>query len=124
MSLRRTFIRSLLLGAALPVAAIAAVLPHAKLKSSLPSAGTTVTAPKELRLTFSEKVELKIAKVTLLRGTEEVAVLGDVAADAQAPETVVIPVMKPLAAGSYTVKYRVAGSDGHPMGGSYVFSVK
>jgi methionine-rich copper-binding protein CopC len=124
MSLRRTFIRSLLLGAALPVAAIAAVLPHAKLKSSLPSAGTTVAAPKELRLTFSEKIEIKIAKITLLRGIEELAALGDVAADAQAPETVVIPVTKPLAAGSYTVKYRVAGPDGHPMGGSYVFSVK
>ncbi|HCT56309.1 MAG TPA: copper resistance protein CopC [Gemmatimonas aurantiaca] len=124
MSLRRTFIRSLLLGAALPVAAIAAVLPHAKLKSSLPSAGTTVAAPKELRLTFSEKIEIKIAKITLLRGTEELAALGDVAADSQATETVVIPVTKPLAAGSYTVKYRVAGPDGHPMGGSYVFSVK
>lgn len=124
MSARRSFVRAVASVAALPLVAFASALPHAKLKSSLPSAGTTVTAPKELRLTFSEKVELKIAKVTLLRGTEEVAVLGDVAADAQAPETVVIPVMKPLAAGSYTVKYRVAGSDGHPMGGSYVFSVK
>ncbi len=124
MLLRRTFSRSLMLVAALPLAAIAAVMPHAKLKSSLPGAGSTVAAPKELRLTFSEKIELKIPKVTLLRGTEEVAALGDIAADAQAPETVIIPVTKSLAAGSYTVKYRVAGPDGHPMGGSYVFSVK
>ncbi len=62
--------------------------------------------------------------MSLLRGTEDLAVLGEVAADAQAPETVIVPVTKPLAAGSYTVKYRVAGPDGHPMGGSYVFSVK
>ncbi|AMW05600.1 copper homeostasis periplasmic binding protein CopC [Gemmatimonas phototrophica] len=124
MSLRRAFTRSLLLVAALPVLATATVLPHAKLKSSLPAAGSTVSAPKELRLTFSEKVELKIAKVTLLRGTEEMAALGDVSADAQTPETVLVPVTKPLVAGSYTVKYRVAGPDGHPMGGSFVFSVK
>lgn len=124
MPLPQSFMRSLLLVAALPFIATAAVLPHAKLKSSLPGAGSTVSAPKELHLTFSEKVEIKIAKVTLLRGTEEVTALGDVAADTKAPETVVIPVTKPLAAGAYTVKYRVAGADGHPMGGSFAFSVK
>jgi methionine-rich copper-binding protein CopC len=120
----RTVLRSLALVAILPIVALAAVLPHAKLKSALPSGGSTVAAPKELRLTFSEKVEVKIAKITLLRGTEEVAALGAVSADTQAPETVVVPVTQPLAAGAYTVKYRVAGPDGHPMGGSYSFSVK
>lgn len=124
MPRRHAFTRSLLLVTALPALAVAAVLPHAKLKSSLPAAGSTVSAPKELRLTFSEKIELKISKVTLLRGTEEVAALGDMSADAQAPEMVLLPVTKPLVAGSYTVKYRVAGPDGHPMGGSFVFSVK
>lgn len=124
MSARRSLVGAVAYLAILPLTAVASALPHAKLKSSLPAAGTTVAAPKELRLTFSEKIELKIAKVTLLRGTEELAALGDVAAEAQAPETVVIPITKPLAAGSYTVKYRVAGPDGHPMGGSYVFSVK
>jgi methionine-rich copper-binding protein CopC len=124
MPRRHSVTRSLLLIAALPFLAAAAVLPHAKLKSSRPSAGSTVSAPTELHLTFSEKIEIKIAKVTLLRGTEEVAALGEVAADTKAPEAVVIPVTKPLAAGAYTVKYRVAGPDGHPMGGSFAFSVK
>ncbi|MCU0616676.1 MAG: copper homeostasis periplasmic binding protein CopC [Gemmatimonadaceae bacterium] len=124
MNNRRTIVRSLLLVAALPALAIAAALPHAKLESALPGAGSTVAAPKELRLTFSEKIEVKIAKITLLRGTEEIAALGTIAADATAPETVIVPVTQPLAAGSYTVKYRVAGPDGHPMGGSYAFSVK
>lgn len=124
MNFRRTISRSMMLMAVVPMVAIAAVVPHAKLKSSMPGAGSTVTAPKELRLTFSEKIEVKIAKVTLLRGTEEVAVLGEIDADAKAPETVIVPVTKSLATGSYTVKYRVAGPDGHPMGGSYSFSVK
>lgn len=124
MNFRRTISRSMMLMAVLPMVAIAAVIPHAKLKSSMPGAGSTVTAPKELRLTFSEKIEVKIAKVTLLRGTEEVAVLGEIDADAKAPETVIVPVTKSLATGSYTVMYRVAGPDGHPMGGSYSFSVK
>lgn len=124
MSLRRALVRSLLGIAALPVIAVAAALPHAKLKSSLPAAGTSVAPPKELRLVFNDKIELKMSKVTLLRGTTEVAALGDLAADAQAPEAVIVPVTTALAAGAYTVKYRVAGPDGHPMGGSFVFSVK
>jgi copper resistance protein C len=124
MSFPRSALRSLVLLAALPPLAVAAGRMHAKLTSARPAAGTTVAAPTELRLTFSERIELKIAKIALLRGTEAVAVLGAVAADAQTPETVVVPITMPLATGSYTVKYRVAGPDGHPMGGSYTFSVK
>ncbi|GAB1341679.1 copper homeostasis periplasmic binding protein CopC [Gemmatimonas sp.] len=124
MSARRTILSAVAVVAALPYVAFASVFPHAKLKSSLPAAGSSVPAPKELRLTFSEKIELKIARITLVRGTEDVAALGEVTAEPQAPETMVVPVTKSLAPGAYTVKYRVAGPDGHPMGGSFTFSVK
>ena len=57
-------------------------LAHAKLKSSAPSAGATVAAPHELRLTFTEKPELAVSKVTLLAAGKDTVPLGKVAADA------------------------------------------
>ena len=65
-------------------------LAHAKLRSSSPAAGSTVTAaPRELRLTFSEKPELAFTRITLLAGKEAIA-LGKVAADAKSATTVVV----------------------------------
>lgn len=99
-------------------------LAHAKLVSSFPAANKTVSeAPRELRLTFSEKPELAVSRVTLLAGGRDTVATGKVGADAKAAETLVVPVTGALAPGSYTVRYRVAGKDGHPIGGSYVFTV-
>lgn len=122
MAVSRSLVRAVGALALTPLVALAAV--HARLTASVPSAGATVAAPKELRLTFSERVEVAISRVTLRRGTEAVAALGSVAADPQAPQTLIVPVSGALMPGAYTVQYRVAGRDGHPMGGSYTFTVK
>lgn len=124
MSHTRTMVRTVAMLAGIPAVVSASAFMHAKLRSAIPAAGSTVDAPKELRLTFSEKIELKVAKITLLHGSEDGASLGPITAESNAPETVIIPVTKPLTAGSYTVKYRVSGPDGHPMGGAYSFRVK
>ena len=98
-------------------------LAHAKLRSSSPSAGSTVTtAPRELRLTFSEKPELAFTRITLLAGKETIA-LGKGAADAKSATTVVVPVAGRVGPGSYTVRWRVAGRDGHPINGAFAFTV-
>ena len=97
---------------------------HAVLRSSAPSAGATVAqSPRELRLTFSEAIELPFTRITVLAGGRDTVVMGRVAHDSSANQVVVVPVTSALKPGSYTVKYRVAGHDGHPMGGSYVFTV-
>ena len=99
-------------------------LAHAKLKSSLPAANATVSdAPHELRLTFTEKPELAVSKVILLADGKDTIPLGKLAADAKSAETVVAPVSGHLGAGRYTVQYRVAGRDGHPIRGSFAFTV-
>ncbi|HEY0931202.1 MAG TPA: copper homeostasis periplasmic binding protein CopC [Gemmatimonas sp.] len=98
--------------------------PHAKLKTSLPAAGSTVSTPAEIRLTFTEPVELGLSKVTLQKAGKEMDVLSRITADQSAPETLVASVTQPLGPGSYTVQFKVAGDDGHPMGGSVTFTVK
>ena len=106
------------------VATPAYALFHAVLRSSAPSAGTTAAeSPRELRLTFSEAIELPFTRVTVLAGGRDTVATGRVALDSSARQIVVVPILTSLKPGSYTVKYRVAGHDGHPMGGSYVFTV-
>ena len=106
------------------VATPAYALFHAILRSSMPAAGTTVAeSPRELRLTFSEAIELPFARITVLAGGRDTVVTGRIAHDSSANQIVVVPVTSALKPGSYTVKYRVAGHDGHPMSGSYVFTV-
>lgn len=95
---------------------------HAVLRSSVPTAGASVpVAPRALTLTFSEKIDLPMARVALLARGRDTIPTGTLTAESGA--TVMIPVGRTLAPGSYTVKYRVAGSDGHPMGGSFTFTV-
>ncbi|MCA0376053.1 MAG: copper resistance protein CopC [Gemmatimonadetes bacterium] len=105
-----------------PATVVLRLLPHAKLKSSLPAAGASVAAPKELRLTFSEGLELKMSRVSLWQGTTDTHALGELTADGG--ETLVARVVKPLAKGTYTVKFTVAGEDGHPMSGSFTFMIQ
>ena len=97
---------------------------HAILRSSVPAAGTTVAeSPRELRLTFSEAVELPFTRITVLARGRDTVVTGRIAHDPTLQQVVVVPITASLKPGVYTVKYRVAGHDGHPMGGSYVFTV-
>ncbi len=106
------------------VATPAYALFHAVLRSSAPSAGATVAeSPRELRLTFSEAIEMPFTRVTVLAGGRDTVVTGRIAHDSSAHQILVVPITTSLKPGSYTVKYRVAGHDGHPMGGSYVFTV-
>jgi len=95
---------------------------HAVLRSSIPAAGASVpVAPAALTLTFSEKIDLPMARVTLLARGRDTIPTGTLTSESGA--TVLVPVARMLVPGSYTVKYRVAGSDGHPMGGSFTFTV-
>jgi methionine-rich copper-binding protein CopC len=95
---------------------------HAVLRSSVPTAGASVpVAPTALSLTFSEKIDLPMARVTILARGRDTIPTGTFTSENGA--TVLVPVARVLAPGSYTVKYRVAGSDGHPMGGSFTFTV-
>jgi len=97
---------------------------HASLKSSDPQAGATLTAaPKEIALTFNEKIEEAFSSVTLT-DAEGKAIAAD-KAKVDAANPAIVRLQAPaLQSGSYTVKWAVAGHDGHRRTGTFMFTVK
>ena len=101
------------------VAASAAALAHATLVSSVPAAGSKVSpSPTELRLTFSELIDVVSAKLTGRGG--KVVPTGAVRAD---DAVLVIPLKAPLPPGVYQVNWQVMSTDGHKRGGRLSFEV-
>lgn len=99
-----------------------AALAHAHLKSTTPAADSTVAAPADLRLVFSEGVEATFTKVSLSKDGTEVAVKGLETPDKDKKTLVVTPAA-PLAAGTYKVEWHTISVDTHKSAGSYSFKV-
>jgi copper resistance protein C len=98
---------------------------HAFLTAAVPAVGSSVsTGPKELRLHFSETVELKFSSVKItLEGGKEIASVR-LAADPSDPQLIVVNLPTPLARGVYLIKWRVVSVDTHKTQGDYRFTVK
>lgn len=114
-------IRKTIFAAALAAGALSAgvALAHAHLHMSDPASGATVAAPKALHLTFSEKLEPKFSTVEVVSGGKPVAVTVKASG-----ETLDATPKAALAAGAYTVNWKVLSVDGHQSQGSYSFIVK
>ena len=94
---------------------------HASLVSSTPKEGGTVKKPlREVTLRFNEDIQAKFATVAVTDADGEKISAGD-------PEVHGAVVTQPVRAvrepGKYTVGYRVVSADGHPVSGSYSFTV-
>ena len=112
--MKRIAILSLLL-----LAPVSAAVAHAMLDHADPRVGSTVaTAPKELSLWFTEKLEpaFSTAEVRNAQG----AVLSGKAR--VSGEELRVP-LKPLPPGTYLVKWRVLSVDTHRTQGSFSFTV-
>lgn len=97
---------------------------HAALKSSNPPAAATLAAaPKEITLTFNEKVEEAFSTITLADGEGKAITTDKAKVDAVNPAILRL-VAPTLAAGSYTVTWAVVGHDGHRRKGDFKFTVK
>jgi copper resistance protein C len=92
---------------------------HAALKVSAPASGATVAAPHDLSLTFSEKVKLTAVKLTA-DGKDVSGVQVDRAAVAAPTFTVALPHLAPA---KYEVRWTALGDDGHPVNGTFTFTV-
>ena len=92
---------------------------HAALKVSAPASGATVAAPHDLSLTFSEKVRLTAVKLTAA-GKDVSGVTVDRAAPAAPTFTVPLPHLAPA---KYEVRWTALGDDGHPVNGTFTFTV-
>lgn len=99
-------------------------LAHATLKNSTPSAGTFIdAAPKEISLTFNEKVEQAFSNITVADGAGKAVATEKAKVDDVNPAILRLAV-PPLSAGTYTVTWAVAGHDGHRRKGDFKFTVK
>jgi copper transport protein len=93
-------------------------LAHAQLHGAVPAAGAILdAAPAEVILTFNEPVAPLQARLFGPDGRAQ-----DVESRAQGPDLIVtLPVG--LAPGTHALSWRVVSDDGHPVGGTHVFSV-
>jgi len=95
---------------------------HAHLDHASPAVGSTVSpAPKEVVLTFTEKLEPKFSTIEVRDAKGEAMQ----AAKAQAgPRATQLHVpLKPLPPGTYEVIWRVLSVDTHRTQGDFIFSV-
>ncbi|MEO6338754.1 MAG: copper homeostasis periplasmic binding protein CopC [Caulobacteraceae bacterium] len=92
---------------------------HAHLVTSTPAKDASVAAPKQLALSFSEKLEPKFSGIELMKADgAKVVVTSTVAGKAMSATP-----KAPLAPGSYMVMWHVVSTDGHRMKGDYAFTV-
>jgi methionine-rich copper-binding protein CopC len=102
-------------------------LAHAHLESQSPAADSEVTAPKELRLKFSEGVEDTFSKVSISRerpgDSTEVVATQTIAADPADKKVLIVTPAVPLAPGKYKVEWHAVSVDTHKSEGVYRFEV-
>jgi methionine-rich copper-binding protein CopC len=77
--------------------------------------------PTELRLKFSEAVELKFTKVEVIGPDGKVIKTGPVKIDPADKTAVIVPLADPLPDGKYTVNWQVVSVDTHKVHGTYIF---
>ena len=99
-------------------------LAHARLETATPAVGSTVAAPSEIRLHFSEGVEPRFSGLTLTAANGSTAPLGSPSAEGAGRDILVVPVAKPLSPGVYTVHWHAVSVDTHRTQGLFQFTVK
>jgi methionine-rich copper-binding protein CopC len=119
MLLKKTLTTAALLGSLL---AASSVLAHAHLQSQTPAADSTVSAPAELSMVFSEGVEADFSKVTITKDGTEILVKSLVTQGSDKKTLIVTPAA-PLTAGAYKVEWHVVSVDTHKSEGAYGFKV-
>ncbi|MET7959515.1 copper resistance CopC family protein [Micromonospora zamorensis] len=115
------------LGAAVLVVVVALLVPaapawaHNSLKSATPARDATVpSAPTEVTLEFMQPLDPTFTTIVLTDAARRKLATGDpVVVGAKST----VQVTDPLPNGTYTVAYRVVSADGHPVQGSYPFTV-
>jgi putative copper export protein/methionine-rich copper-binding protein CopC len=97
---------------------------HARLVKSTPAANAKLTtSPTALTLWFSERPELRFTKIELLDSLNAPVSIGAVAVVPGETMAMTAPVPTTLGNGKYTVSWRTAGADGHPLTGKFSFVV-
>ncbi|MCU6499272.1 copper resistance protein CopC [Rugamonas sp. A1-17] len=119
----QTLVASAIVAAATLASPFAAA--HASLKNSNPASNAVPdTAPKEIALTFNEKVEPAFSSITLTDAGGRAPAGQAKATVDDANPAILRLALPPLPAGVYTVGWAAAGRDGHRRKGEFTFTVK
>jgi copper resistance protein C len=98
---------------------------HADLVDTVPSQGEVITTPpEELRLTFTEGVELAFTEISITDADDDSEIgVGELSLDPEDNKTIIVPIEAELAAGTYAVEWAVVSADGHKIEGSYEMDI-
>lgn len=92
---------------------------HSSMTASSPGNQSVVTSPEALELTFNEGV--RMLRLTLVHGASHNIEFGfQPSTEATNTYSYELPM---LMMGAHTVNWTVIGSDGHPVNGSFTFTV-
>ncbi|MFF0154512.1 copper resistance protein CopC [Micromonospora sp. NPDC005203] len=115
------------LGAAALAVLVALLIPatpacaHNSLKSSTPARDTTLSsAPTEVALEFMQRLDPTFTTIVLTDAAKRKLTTGEPVVTGA---TSTVQITDALPNGRYTVAYRVVSADGHPVQGSYPFTV-
>ena len=126
--------RSFIAAPALALAAISvpsAVLAHTKVVASIPAQGATVSSAKSVSMTFSEALLVPTVGVSIvmtampgMANHGEMVIRNFTQSWSDGNRKLTLTLKKPLAKGTYEVRWQAAGADGHRMKGKVSFVVK
>ncbi|MCU9614946.1 copper resistance protein CopC/CopD [Caldibacillus lycopersici] len=95
---------------------------HALLENTSPAQDSQLeTSPKEITLTFNERLEKELYSIKLFDAKGER--VSTSATEMSLDQKSLIQRLPELPDGTYTVSYKILSADGHPVDGSYVFSI-
>jgi len=96
---------------------------HAFLERAQPRVGSTVkAAPSQVRVWFTEALEPAFSTLEVVNQSGDRVDRGPARVDAASPAMLQVP-LKPLAPGTYRVKWRVLSVDSHVTEGDFTFRV-
>jgi methionine-rich copper-binding protein CopC len=104
-------------------AAVPAALAHAFLDHASPAVGGSVPAsPASVTIWYTQDLEPAFSKITVTNAAGQPVDLGNGHVPQGGPNQLQIG-LKPLAPGTYTVKWHVVSVDTHPTQGTFTFDV-
>ncbi len=117
------FKRSLLALATIVLSSVPAFA-HAVPKAMTPAPNSTVTAPTEISITFSEDLDAKFSVIKLVDANGTTVSKEGANLDPKNTKHLTLALPKGLAAGVYTVEWTSCAIDGHKLSRSYTFTIK
>ena len=104
------------------VLAVATTMAHFAAIKTMPDADTVVVeSPHQIQVWFTQEPDPAVSQL-VLEGQAGDVELGDTTVVGEKSLVAVVP--RPLAPGSYTVRWRTAGDDGHVRRGDFAFTVR